>query len=479
MAGTIETAIRSVVTKGIGAVADFNRKRMPETDHPFLNGIHKPLGGEMTLVDLPVTGAIPAALDGRYLRIGPNPVAPDPAGYHWFVGDGMVHGIAIKDGRALWYRNRWIRSRAVGAALGEPPAPGPRRSDLDTVNTNVVEIAGRTWALVEAGSYPVELNETLDEQTFNPFDGTLQGSFTAHPHLDPLTGQNHAITYDATDPETIRHVVVSAEGKVTRELPIAVKHGPSIHDCAITARYVVILDLPVTFSMKALIGGHRFPYRWNPEHHARVGLLPRDGAAEDVIWCDVDPAYVFHVANAYDDADGRVVMDVCAYETMFAGGPEGPNGRNLGLERWTVDPLARKVTRQTIDAAPQEFPRPDERRFGQPYRYAYTMALPESDDDAFIGATRLYKHDLETGAKETHDFGTGRYPGEFVFVPAHPDAAEDEGWLIGLVIDLPHETTDLVIIDVRDFAGTPVASVRVPHRIPPGFHGNWLPSQPA
>lgn len=477
MAGTVETAIRSVVAKGIEVVADFNRKHLPKTDHPFLTGIHQPLGGEMTLVDLPVTGTIPAALDGRYLRIGPNPVAPDPAGYHWFVGDGMVHGIALKGGKALWYRNRWIRSRAVGAALGEPPAPGPRHGDFDTVNTNVLDIAGRTWALVEAGSYPVELDETLEQQTYNPFDGTLEGSFTAHPHLDPLTGEHHAIAYEATDPGTIRHVVVSAEGKVVRELPIAVKNGPSIHDCAITARYAVILDLPVTFSMKALIGGHRFPYRWNPDHRARVGLLPRHGTAEDVIWCDVDPAYVFHVANAYDDADGRVVMDVCAYETMFAGGPEGPNGRNLGLERWTIDPATRTVVRRTIDASPQEFPRPDERRFGQPYRYAYAMALPESEEDRFLGATRLYKHDLETGARETHDFGTGRYPGEFVFVSAGPNAAEDEGWLIGLVIDLPHETTDLAIIDARNFAGPPVASVRVPHRIPPGFHGNWLASQ--
>ena len=103
------------------------------------------------------------------------------------------------------------------------------------------------------------------------------GSFTAHPHLDPLTGEHHAICYEATVPDEVRHVVIAPDGKVTREVAIPVKHGPSIHDCAITARYALILDLPVTFSMKALIGGHSFPYRWNPEHQARVGLLPRDG----------------------------------------------------------------------------------------------------------------------------------------------------------------------------------------------------------
>ncbi|QNA85565.1 carotenoid oxygenase [Sphingomonas sp. So64.6b] len=474
MAGMIETAIRSTVTKSIGVVAEFNRKRLDtDIDHPFLTGIHQPMAEEVTLEDLPVTGTIPAILDGRYLRIGPNPVAPDPAGYHWFTGDGMVHGVAIREGKALWYRNRWIRSRRAADGLGEPPAPGPRHGGFDTVNTNILAIAGRTFALVEAGSYPVELSDTLDEQTYNPFDDTLTGSFTAHPHRDPLTGEQHAIAYEATDPETIRHVVLSPEGLVVREEPIKVKHGPSIHDCAITARFAVILDLPVTFSMKSLIAGHSFPYRWNPDHQARIGLLPRDGRGDETIWVDVDPSYIFHVANAFDLPDGRVVMDAVVYDTMFADSTVGPDAMSRGLERWTIDPVAGTVERRTIDATPQEFPRPDERRFGQPYRYAYTLGLP-AKDDSFIGETFILKHDLETGTREVHDFGTGRYPGEFVFVPAREDAAEDEGWVIGLVVDLPRQTTDLVILDARSFAGEPVASIHLPHRVPPGFHGNWL-----
>ena len=473
MASAVETIIRKTVGLGVTALADFNRKRLPEptTPHPFLTGIHQPMTGEKTIETLAVTGTIPTELDGRYLRIGPNPIAADPASYHWFTGDGMVHGVALKDGEALWYRNRWINSRAVAAKLDRKAAPGPRHGGFDTVNTNVLGIAGRTFALVEAGSYPVELSDTLDEQTYNPFDDTLVGSFTAHPHRDPVTGEHHAIAYEATAPEIIRHVVLSPEGLVVREESIPVKHGPSIHDCAITARYVVILDLPVTFSMKALIGGHGFPYVWNPEHQARVGLLPRAGGKDDIIWCDVDPCYVFHVANAYDAPDGTVVMDVVAYRSMFAESKQGPDAAGR-FERWTIDPVARCVSRHVVDADAQEFPRPDERRFGQRYRYAYTMALPA--DTFAIADTRLYKHDLETGARETHDFGPGRHPGEFVFVPAHDGAGEDEGWLIGLVVDLPNETTDLVILDARDFAGTPQASIRIPHRVPPGFHGNWV-----
>jgi carotenoid cleavage dioxygenase len=248
-----------------------------------------------------------------------------------------------------------------------------------------------------------------------------------------------------------------------------------IHDCAITARFAVILDLPVTFSMAALIAGSMFPFRWNPAHPARVGLLPRDGAGDTVIWCDVDPCYAFHVANAYDTDDGRVILDLVAYDSVFAESAPGSNAPRGAFERWTIDTVERRVRRDVIDRHPQDFPRIDERRSGRPYRYAYTMMLPETPDPAFIGASSLFKHDLQTGARSEHGFGPRRYPGEFVFVPAHADAAEDEGWLIGLVVDQIDQKTDLAIIDARDFAGAPVARVHVPHRIPLGFHGNWLP----
>lgn len=475
MGSRVETLIRAGVAKGIETVAAYNRSRLPGLTgpHPFLTGIHVPMTDELELTDLSVTGTIPAALEGRYMRIGPNPVDADPASYHWFIGDGMVHSLAIEGGRATGYRNRWIRSDAVAAALGEAPAPGPRHV-FDTVNTNVVDIAGRVFAAVEAGSYPVELSGDLDGQAYNPFDGTLTGSFTAHPHRDPLTGEHHAICYEGKDPGTIRHVVIDMAGKVIREQPIAVKHGPMIHDCAITARYVVILDLPVTLSIRTVLAGHGFPYRWNEGHAARIGLMPRGGTQDDIIWCAMAPGFAFHVANAHDLPDGRVALDVCGYDTMFAGTPGGPDAPSRGLERWTVDPAARTVSVATIDATPQEFPRCDERRFGQPYRYVYTLALPTTAEDRFVGATAYFRHDLLDGTRQVHEFGPGRHPGEFVFVPARADSAEGDGWLIGLVIDAVRDTTDLVILDAMRFEEAPVASIHIPHRVPPGFHGNWF-----
>jgi carotenoid cleavage dioxygenase len=341
MASFVGGAIRSTVVMGVKAIAGFNRKRLPKVvDHPYLTAVHTPMTEERSLTDLAVTGTIPTALDGRYLRIGPNPVAANPASYHWFIGDGMVHGLRIQDGRALWYKNRWIRSRQVAQLLGGSAAPGPRNRSGDTVNTNVTGIAGRIHALVEAGSFPVVLSDDLETQAYDAFGDTLHDSFTAHPHLDPLSGEQHAICYNATAPEIIRHVVINREGQVIREEPIPVKHGPSIHDCALTARYVLVLDLPVTFSKKTFLAGHDFPYAWNLEHRARVGLMPRHGTADDVIWCDVDPAYVFHPCNAYDLPDGRVVMDVVAYATMFDESTQGPDNFRGAFERWTIDPAA-------------------------------------------------------------------------------------------------------------------------------------------
>ena len=474
MPNPVKSAVRAIAEAAIERVAAFNRRRLPAAGAPYLAGIHAPMQAELTLEHLPVTGAIPPSLHGRYLKMGANPVHPDPAGHHWFLGDGMVHGIALHGGQATWYRNRWINSRLAAAALHRPAAPGPRRGRNDTVNTNVVDIAGRATAVVEAGSTPVEVSETLDTQHYTDFGGTLHGAFTGHPHRDPLTGEHHAISYDANIWSAVRHVVLSPTGQVTRDVSIPVRHGPCIHDSAFTARYAIVLDLPVTFSMRAVLAGHVFPFRWNPGHPARLGLLPRHGDAASIVWCPLDPCFVFHVANAHDTADGQVVLDVIAYATMFATAASGLDA--LGrLERWTVDPAARTVTRTLLDPTPQEFPRIDERRFGQPHRFIYTTAVPPDGNPQLTGATRLYKHDLVAGAHQARDFGDGHIPGEFIFIPAHLGAAEDEGWLMGLVIDVAADTTDLVILDARHIEAPPAATVHLPHRIPPGFHGNWFP----
>ena len=478
MPSPVETAIRGVVTKGVIAIADYNREhRKAKGPNPFLEGIHTPVRRELSLNDLEVTGAIPAELNGLYVRNGPNPLQKvNPATHHWFVGDAMLHGVRLQGGKALWYRNRWVRSNAVSDALGEPRAPGERNPRTDTANTNIVGHAGKLWAIVEAGGHPVEITADLDTREHSTFGGTLGEAYSAHPHLDPETGEMHAICYSASNPTTIWHVVLDTEGKVRRNEPISVQNGPMIHDCMITPNYVIVMDLPVTFSMSALIGGASFPYQWNPKHKARIGLLPREGRGDEIVWCDIDPCYIFHPANAYETEDGKVIMDACVYENMFAAGMTGPDTQTSRFESLTIDPSAYSVTREVIDEAPQEFPRYDERRTGKGYRYAYSLALPAQHDASFVSDTRIFRHDLAMKTRQVRDFGPGRHPGEFVFVAKHERAAEEDGWLIGYVTDANTGTSELVILDAADFAGPAVAVIHIPAPIPPGFHGNFVPA---
>src|SRR5208283_2285951 len=222
-----------------------------QSRNPYLDGFLAPVGAEVTATDLEVTGHLPEHLDGRYLRNGPNPAEQvDPATYHWFSGDGMVHGVALREGKARWYRNRWVRSLSVCATLGEP-APGrlnPRAGMLSLgANTNVLTHAGRTLALVEGGIANYELTDELDTIGTCDFDGTLAGGYTAHPHRDPRTGELHAVSYSFARGRTVQYSVIDTHGRARRTVDIEVTGSPAMHDFSLTDKYVVLYDLPVTF----------------------------------------------------------------------------------------------------------------------------------------------------------------------------------------------------------------------------------------
>ncbi len=438
---------------------------------PYLAGNFAPVGDELTAFDLPVTGTIPAGLDGRLLRIGPNPVvAEDPSTYHWFTGTGMAHGLRLSHGKAQWYRNRFVRSDRVTNAKGWPAVTGPRHGPGDgTANTNLIGHAGRTLAIVEAGGLPVELDDELETVARTDFAGTLPGGFSAHPKLDPHTGELHAVAY-YWEWDHLQYMVVGTDGRVRRTVDVAVPDGPMVHDMALTATNVVLLDLPVTFDLAAAMGGRSLPYRWDADHRARVGLLPRDGTAADVTWCDVEPCYVFHILNAYDH-DDKVVIDVVRHPRMFATDLLGPNEGSPTLERWTLDPASGQAREERLDDHAQEFPRLDERRSGSPYRYGYAVGVRDG-----IEHGPALKHDLVAGTTEVHDYGTGRATLEPVFVPSSAAAAEDDGWVLSYVYDATSDTSDVVILAAQDFAGDPVATIHLPRRVPFGFHGNWVPT---
>lgn len=473
------SSLKVAAERAVGWVSQQMRDRAPyQAENVFLEGPFAPVSEERTERSLKVQGALPVELNGLYARIGPNPrQVPNPGMYHWFTGDGMVHGVRLAQGQALWYRNRWIGSDTIRDEQQRPRADGPRRGTSGVVNTNVFGHAGSIWAATEAGVLPVELDEELETRRYGYFNNHAEVSlpFTAHPHVDPDTGFLHSVCYDATNFNQLQYVVLDAEGKLAKSVPIAVKHGPMIHDCAITTRHVIVLDLPITFSFPDLLKGRPFPYRWNPRHEARIGLLPRGGSGADIQWFKIDPCAVFHTCNAYELDDGRVVMDLVVHPSQFVHSTVGPDQDVDGItfERWTLDPATPEagVARHVWSRRPQEFPRFDERLTGRPYRYAYTVGFSADPTDT----TPLIRHDLHTGAVISRDFGPGSVSGEFVFVPREGMQGEQEGWLMGLVYQGTRDTSELVVLDAADINAPPQAVVDLGLRVPLGFHGNWIP----
>lgn len=449
----------------------------------YLVGAFAPVHEEVTAHDLPTDGEIPAAIDGLFVRNGPNPIAADPANYHWFLGEGMLHGVELSGGKARSYRNRWVRTDRVAAAFGEEPIAGQPADTLvgqmsgSVANTNIVAHAGRLLALVEV-NLPTAVDAELGTIGRFDFGGRFSTSMTAHPHIDAVTGEMCFFGYEVAEAPYLRYHVADASGALVHSTPIEIPAPTMIHDFAITETRAIFMDLPVVFDLN-LLATRPFPAAWSPGNGARVGVMDRRGSGDEIVWCDIEPCYVFHVLNAYDSGDD-VIMDVCRYETMFDTDIHGVDGGPSRLERWTISPSGRKVTTEVVADMPLEFPRPDDRRFGYPHRYGY-FASPRMTDESMGGAggMALAKVDLHTGAVEVHDFGSA-FAGEGVFVPAGAGAGEDEGYVVALVASADGSSpSDLVVLDASDFGAPALATVHLPARVPLGFHGNFVPRRPA
>jgi carotenoid cleavage dioxygenase len=448
----------------------------PAVTNRYLEGNYGPVREEVTAFDLPVIGELPVELEGRYLRNGPNPLDdPDPATHHWFMGDGMIHGIRVRGGRAEWYRNRYVGSTKVAQRQGRDDIPGPNWNDNPSgPNTNAGGFAGTTWAMVEAGGCPVELTYELETVGRNDFSGTLPGAFTAHPKIDPATGEMHAMVYAWPQwMDHVQYVVVGTDGCVRHTVDVPLPGMTMLHDMSLTERYAVVYDFPCTVDFDLAFAG-RFPFRWNPDYGSRVGLLPREGQATDIVWVEAPICYSFHPLNAYDTPDGKVVVDLCVYDRMFDTDILGPFGDGLArLERWVLDPASRTTSVTVIDDRPNEFPRHRGAMTAREHRYGY-CASPSTDTSA---GWPTVKHDLQTGERWEFDHGPGRAAGEPVFVGKHgvdPASEEDAGWLMTYVHDVGAGTAEFVVLDAQDLARGYVARVPLPQRVPYGFHGNWV-----
>jgi carotenoid cleavage dioxygenase-like enzyme len=216
------------------------------------------------------------------------------------------------------------------------------------------------------------------------------------------------------------------------------------------------------FNLDAAMSGRGMPYRWDDDYAARLGVLCRDDPFGEIRWFAIDPCYVFHVANAYDGADGHSIeLQAVRYPEMWR--HDGGFDVDGVLWSWTIDLADGTVAERQLDDRCVEFPRIDDRLAGAQARYTVSVA-----------GDRLVRYDLSGGGAVEHRFASGR-PGEAVFVPSGAGVAdESNGWYMAYVYDEARDGSDLMILDASDFAGRPVAKISLPQRVPYGFHGNWI-----
>jgi carotenoid cleavage dioxygenase len=434
-----------------------------------LRGMLAPVQQEHTLTDLSVRGTIPAELDGRYVRNGANPIT----GYsdHPFLGDGMIHGVRLRDGKAEWYRNRYVQTPFVSNPDREVIDMGDSLTDMSAskANTNIIGHAGQLLAL-EEGHYPYVLDGELNTVGPTDYDGGLQGSFTAHPKICGVTGELIAFGYSMLEPY-LRYVRISADGKLVQDEQITVGGPTMMHDFNITRNNVVFMDLPAVFDIELALKGE-MPIKWDESYPARLGVMPRDGSDADVVWHQIDPCYVFHPMNSYEDGD-KIVLDVARLPYVWR--DSAMDFPDPALHRWTLDTASGSFTDEQLDDLPAEFPRVPDSLAGLQHRYGYMMknAGPSMIDDPMSANGEILKYDLETGARTSIDLGRGRLQGESSFVPSADAKSEDDGYLMTYVYDAESDASEFAIFDAASMSDEPVATVQLP-RVPFGFHGNWV-----
>ncbi|MER5785798.1 carotenoid oxygenase family protein [Streptomyces mobaraensis] len=436
---------------------------------PHLAGNYAPVTRELTRYDLPVTGAIPPELTGWYLRNGPNPCEVESS--HWYLGDGMVHGVRLEGGRATAFRNRWVRTSVLTDDAPLYDASGRRDLAAGTANTHVVRHAGRLLALAEA-SLPYQLTPDLNTVGVHDFDGKLNTAMTAHPKTCPVTGELHFFGQEVLSSPYLTYHRADAAGNLVVSRGIEEVGPTMMHDFSLTSRHVVFMDLPVVFDLDRISAGDEVPYVWDETYGARLGVLRRDDPYGAIRWFPIDPCYVFHVCNAHDAEPGQIVLTVVRYPDLWRKDSSEAYPFST-LWRWTVDLTSGSVREEQLDDQFTEFPRIDDRLATLDARYVHTVVAPAHPRHADIPGA-LLQYDLSTGAVARHALGPGRIPSEAAFAPSD-DRPGGHGWLMAYVYNAATDTSDLVIVDASDLSAPPVATVHLPQRIPYGFHGNWLP----
>ncbi|KIE48704.1 MAG: hypothetical protein MB53_06780 [marine actinobacterium MedAcidi-G2A] len=446
-----------------------------------LSGNNAPVFDELTVTSLEVKGSIPSELAGRYFRNGANPQSG--ISDHWFVGDGMIHGIEIADGKANWYRNRYVRT---------PMFDNPDKDrmelylDMETMgfnyevsvaNTSVLGHAGKIYAL-EEGSFPYELSKEVETIGCHTYGGKLTTAMTAHPKVCGETGELLMFGYSSLPPYLTYHRI-SPDGQLVQSEEITVGGPTMMHDFTVTRNHSIFLDLPAIFDMEmAMQGG--MPIRWSDDYASRFGVMPRAGSDADVKWFDVNPCYVFHTLNSYEDGD-EIVVNGCRLREIWRDSSEiavndAPDPADSPMMwEWRLNMKTGTVSESQIDDRGSEFPKLPDSLVGLQNRYGYCLSMGDGGISGVSEGGATVKYDLANGGtSELHNFPKSHFPGEPSFVPAEGAKNEDDGYLMTYVYAGDTDTSYLAILDASNIASDPLAEIHVPKRVPTGFHGTWI-----
>ena len=464
----------------------------PTLEHnPYIAGPYAPVQDEVTLHGLEVlAGEIPDDLNGVYVRNGPNPQHHPVGRYHWFDGDGMVHAVHFADGAAS-YRNRWVRTegfmaerdagRAVWRGIMEPFAANPAEApEKDTANTDLLFHRDRLIALWYRAGKPYALDPvTLETLGPHDFGGTLRCEVSAHAKVDEHTGELMFFDY-GVKPPFMRYGVVGPEGEVRHFVGIDLP-GPRLpHDMAITERHSILMDLPLVVDPEAArLGRHKLLFQHDMP--ARFGVIPRHGAPEQIRWFEAEPCYIYHSVNAREEGD-EVVLDVCRVKRPQPLAEDaGPLAQMLTylrldahLHRYRFDMRTGRAREQMLDDDNSEFPSINQEFTGHAARFAYNMHISPEKTLLFDG---LMKYDVNSATADTHWFGDGRWGSEAPFAPRPGARGEDDGYLVSYVHDERDGSSEVHVLDAQDMSAEPVCRIRLPVRVPLGFHATWIPGE--
>ncbi|MDR7415958.1 MAG: carotenoid oxygenase family protein [Armatimonadota bacterium] len=480
-------------------------RRFPEL--PIYTGFNTPDRIEADIYDLEVLeGEVPRELRGIYYHVRPDPQYPPLLGEDiYFNGDGIVSMFRFKDGH-VDFRCRYVRTekfvaerqarRALFGLYRNPyfddeSVRGLRRG---TANTHVVYHAGRLYALKE-DSPPVLLDPlTLKTYGYYDFEGQLTSkTFTAHPKIDPQTGEMIAFGYSATGYGTpdIAYYVISPEGRIVHEAWLRAPYASMVHDFAVTRDYVIFPIVPIMYDMERAKRGLS-TFAWDSTREVYLGVLPRYGTGKDVRWFKGPNQFASHVMNAFNEGT-RVYIDTpVAPGNLFPFFPDIHGGgfdrtkATPRLTRWVVDAESSRDGFESIEMSKfvGEFPRVDERYLMEPYRHGYLLvqdtdlpAHPALRSASGFQFNCLGHVDLQTGRHERWFVGPTSSLQEPTFVPRPGSTVEGDGYLLAIANRYDERRSDLLIFDALAVAEGPLAVVRLPIKLRPGLHGSWVPAE--